>query len=42
MAFFGLLLLNSFIYYRRGADKAAPDNLIRLFPKPIKNRLERP
>jgi hypothetical protein len=42
MAFFCLLFLNSFINYRRSADKAAHDTLIRLFPKPINKRLERP
>ncbi len=33
LAFLGLLLLNSFLDYRRHANDAAPDTLIRLFPK---------
>jgi hypothetical protein len=33
LIFYGFLLLNSFILYKRNAKNAVPDTLIRLFPK---------
>ena len=41
LAFYGFLLLNSFIIYRRGANKPVPDTLIRLFPKPTQETSEK-